>query len=37
MILKVNLPNIITIGLMGGLGWALLIGISALRNKYSGG
>jgi len=37
MILKVNLPNIISVGLMGGLGWALLIGISALRSKYSGG
>jgi hypothetical protein len=33
----VNLPNIISVGLMGGLGWALLIGISALRSKYSGG
>jgi hypothetical protein len=30
MILKVNLPNIITIGLMGGLDWALLVG-SPLR------
>jgi len=37
MILKVNLANIITIGLMGGLGWALLVGISALRSKYAGG
>jgi hypothetical protein len=36
MLLKVNLPNIITIGLMGGLGWALLIGVSQLRKKYSG-
>jgi hypothetical protein len=36
MILKVNLPNIISIGLMGGLGWALLLGISALRTRYAG-
>lgn len=37
MILKVNLPNIISVGLMGGLGWALLVGVSALRKKYAGG
>ena len=37
MLLKVNLANIVSVGLMGGLGYALLIGISALRKKYSGG
>jgi hypothetical protein len=36
MLLKVNLANIISIGLMGALGYALLLGISALRSKYSG-
>lgn len=34
MYLKVNLPNIISISLMGGLGYALLIGISSLRSRY---
>ena len=37
MLLKVNLANIITVGLMGGLGYALLVGVSSLRKKYSGG
>jgi hypothetical protein len=37
MLLKVNLPNIISIGLMGALGWSLLLGISALRSRYAGG
>ena len=37
MLLKINLANIVSVGLMGGLGYALLIGISALRKKYSGG
>jgi len=37
MLLKVNLANIITIGLIGGLGYALLVGVSAVRNKYAGG
>lgn len=36
MILKVSAANIVSIGLMGGLGWALLVGISALRKKYAG-
>jgi hypothetical protein len=34
MYLKVNLANIVSISLMGGLGYALLIGISALRTKF---
>jgi hypothetical protein len=33
MYLKVNLANIVSISLMGGLGYALLIGISSLRTK----
>lgn len=37
MILRVSAANIISIGLMGGLGYALLLGVSALRNKYAGG
>ena len=37
MMLKVNLANIISIGLMGGLGYALLLGATALRGKYAGG
>jgi hypothetical protein len=36
MVLKVNLANIISVGLMGGLGYALLMGVSMLRQKYSG-
>lgn len=34
MLLKVSLANIITIGLMGMLGYALLLGLSQLRSKY---
>jgi hypothetical protein len=36
MYLKVNLANIVSISLMGGLGYALLIGISSLRTKFGG-
>lgn len=36
MLLKVSLANIITIGLMGALGYALLLGISAMRKKAGG-
>lgn len=34
MYLKVNLPNIVSVALMGGLGYALLLGISQLRSRY---
>ena len=37
MILRVSTANIISIGLMSGLGYALLLGLSALRKKYAGG
>jgi len=37
MILRVSTANIISIGLMGALGYALLLGISALRSKYAAG
>ena len=36
MMLKVSLANIVSIGLMGGLGYALLVGISKLRNGGAG-